>query len=434
VNLTTLEFDGNLIENNYIGIKVAEADTVSITQNELYDNVYGMYLINASPYIGDNIISRADYGIYSVGSQPTISDNVLSEISKYGIYGESGESWNIYNNTLTDSGMMFVDSEIKEIWLKDTALTKVNSEVIESHLDDTSTIQDQWYLDISVSDEAQNPVREASVLIYDSFGNLVFSQVTDSNGAVDDIPLIEKVQDATSTLSYNPYRVAVLKDSYETASSILTVDEDKTLTVSLQKQESIAVVTTDEEFPVSAVLFIGFIGVLGGLGASALFVEAMKFGLIALFLPLYTRINKNNVLDQPTRYKILGYIIGNPGAHYGVIKHDLELGNGQLADHLKHLTNAHLIYSKEDGIKKRFYPVGYPKEERGEHPFSSIQKKILNIIKSNSGISQKKLASEIGVSRQVAGYHLTKMEEEGIIEKEIVGRQSRYYASKKYAA
>jgi parallel beta-helix repeat protein len=427
VNLTTLEFDGNLIENNYIGIKVAEADTVSITQNEIYDNVYGMYLINASPYIGNNVISRADYGIYTEGSQPTIENNHMSEISEYGIYGEDGDSFRIIDNTLTDSDMMFKDSTIEEVRLKDTHLTKVNTNVLNYELDDTSKMEDLWYVDINVMDEDKDPVYGASILVYDDFDNLISSHVTDIDGNVEDVPLIEKTQYADSETTYNPYHVVVLKDTYKSAANLVPIDEDSTLAVSLDKQSAMSVSTPDSESPLPMLFVVGFIGILGGLGASALVVEAMKFGLLSLFLPLYSRIHKGNVLDQPTRYKILGYIIGNPGAHFGLIKHDLELGNGQLADHIKHLTNAHLIYAKEDGIKKRFYPVGYPKKEEGGHPFSALQEKIFNLIKSDSGISQKTLAKKMGVSRQVAGYHLTKMEKEGVIEKEIVGRETRYY-------
>jgi parallel beta-helix repeat protein len=427
VNLTVLEFDGNLIENNHIGIMVAEADTVSITQNEIYDNVYGMYLINASPYIGNNVISRADYGIYTEGSQPTIENNYMSEISEYGIYGEDGDSFRILDNTLTDSGMRFKDSTIEEIRLKDTHVTKVNTDVLNYELDSTSKMVDLWFVDINVQDEDKDPVYGATVLVYDDFDNLISSHVTDMDGNVVDVPLIEKTQYADSATLYNPYHVVVLKDTYKSTASLITVDEDSQLAVSLEKQSTIRVSTPSTESPLPMLFVFGFIGILGGLGASALFVEAMKFGLLSLFLPLYSRIHKGNVLDQPTRYKILGYIIGNPGAHFGLIKHDLELGNGQLADHIKHLTNAHLIYSKEDGIKKRFYPVGYPKKEEGGHPFSALQEKILGIVKSNRGISQKKLAKEIGISRQVAGYHLTKMEKEGVIQKKIIGRESRYY-------
>jgi parallel beta-helix repeat protein len=432
VNLTTLEFDGNVIEDNYIGIKVAEASTVSLTNNTLARNEIGIYLINASPYIGNNYISDSKYGIYTENSSSTIKDNIISEISEYDIRAELGDSLRILNNSLIDGRMFVLNSNIKELWLKDTILTQVNSKIEDYHLDDESGIEEAWFLHLSIVDESGDPIEDAAVLIYDIYDTLISTEFTGTDGTLKPILLSEQLQNPITTISYNPYRFVVLKDSYQTTTQNITIDEDTTLAISLEK-EAATIKTTQSEFPWSTVLAIGFIGTLGALGAGGLFIEGVKFGLLTLFLPLYSRINRRNVLDQPTRYKILGYIIGNPGAHFGVIKHDLELGNGQLAEHIKHLTNAHMIYSKEDGFKKRFYPVGYPKQEEGEHPFSVIQEKILNIIKSNSGINQKRLASEIGISRQVAGYHLTKMEKEGLIEKEVIGRERKYYPSEKYS-
>jgi DNA-binding transcriptional ArsR family regulator len=189
------------------------------------------------------------------------------------------------------------------------------------------------------------------------------------------------------------------------------------------------------ETPVSApgFPFLMFIiaGVFCAIGVGTLLTEVGKWGLLILFLPLYTRLKKEELLDQPTRYKIFGYIIGNPGAYFGLIKQDLELGSGQLVYHLKQLKDAKMIYSREDGVKKRFYPSHIPKPKSGPHHISDIQDKILGIISNNSGIGQKKIASNIGISRQVAGYHLTIMEQKGIINKKNAGRENRYYPSGK---
>jgi parallel beta-helix repeat protein len=432
VNLTTLEFDGNVIEDNYIGIMVAEASTVSLTNNTLTRNEYGIYLINASPYIGNNYISDSRFGIYAENSSSTIIDNIISEISEYGIFAESGDSLNIINNSLIDGRMFFVDSGIAKLWLEDTTLRQVNTVIIDYHLDASSAIEDAWYVQLSVVDEEANAVDDAAVLIYDNQDVLVASKFTDYNGKIESFTLVENIRRASGTTSPNPYHIVVLKERYETGMDNLTLQEDSELVITLEK-EAMVVQTPEGGFPWAMAIAVGMIGTLGAIGGGVLLIEAVKFGLLSLFLPLFSRINKSNVLDQPTRYKILGYIIGNPGAHFGLIKHDLELGNGQLTDHLRHLTNTHLIYSKTDGLKKRFYPVGYPKKEEGEHPFSAIQEKIFNIIKSNSGISQKKVASKIGISRQVAGYHLTKMEKEGVIEKEVVGRETRYYPLKTFS-
>ncbi len=181
--------------------------------------------------------------------------------------------------------------------------------------------------------------------------------------------------------------------------------------------------------PVFPLLLFIIIGSICAIGVGSLLTEIGKLALLTLFLPLYTRIKKEELLDQPTRYKIYGYIIGNPGAHFGLIKEELELGSGQLVYHLRQLRDANLIYSRADGVKKRFYPAHTPKPKRGIPNISDFQEKILGIIKNNSGIGQKKLASSMGISRQVAGYHLTIMEKKGFIKKKVIGRETKYYPS-----
>jgi parallel beta-helix repeat protein len=428
VPLSVLEFDGNILEDNHIAIMAENASTISITNNTANRNDYGIYLINASPNIADNSISTSDYGIYGEGSSPTISDNFISEISSYGIFAKSGDSLRIINNTLTDSGMIFIDSTIKELWLKDSEITKINTTVEESNLDTESVLEIQWFLRIRVVDEAGEPVEDAAVLVYDIYDTLVSTHVTDSEGWTEPIPVIESTQTSTSTNVYNPYRVSIIKDELTNSQSI-TISEDTELVISLEIEEPL-ITPSKTVFPWGLIIMVGFIGALGVAGIS---LEILRFGLISLFLPLYSRIRKENLLDQPTRERIYGYIIGNPGAHFGLIKDDLDLGSGQLVHHLKQLEDAHLVYSREDGVKKRFYPADTPKPKRATPNLSSIQDKILNFIEDNSGIGQKKLAKSMGISRQVAGYHLLKMERKGIIDKETVGRETRYYASKKYA-
>jgi predicted transcriptional regulator len=66
--------------------------------------------------------------------------------------------------------------------------------------------------------------------------------------------------------------------------------------------------------------------------------------------------------------------------------------------------------------------------EEEEYHFNKTEEKILDLIIETSGITQKKIANSVGISRQVAGYHLTKMEEIGVIEKKSEGRQAKYFS------
>jgi predicted transcriptional regulator len=183
---------------------------------------------------------------------------------------------------------------------------------------------------------------------------------------------------------------------------------------------------SEPAFPLALFIMVGFIAAIG---IGGLLTEIGKWGLLSLIIPLYSKIKKEEILNHPVRHKIHGYIIGNPGAHFGLIKQDLSLGNGQVVYHLKRLVEVKLVYCKQDGIRKRFYPKDFPKSETNGYYLSETEEKILEQIEGDSGITQKKIASGCGVSRQVAQYHLLKMEEVGVIRKVSAGRETKYYPS-----
>jgi predicted transcriptional regulator len=323
---------------------------------------------------------------------------------------------------------MVIDSRIEELRLKDTKFIQINSTTENFQLDENSILEVSWSLRIRILDNEGNPVADAAVMVYDALDNLVSAHVTDSGGWIEVINVMESSRRGSTTTEYNPYKITVIKDSSRETHEI-TVAEDTTISLSFEgKGESTPAAGVSWWF--GLVLVVGFVGIIG---IGGLFVEVLKYGLLVIFLPLYTRLKKQKLLDQPTRYKIYGYIIGNPGAHFGLIKDELELGNGQLVYHLKQLEDAHMIYSREDGAKKRFYPSDVSVKE-GCPNISSIQEKILGVIRKNSGIGQKNIASEMGISRQVAGYHLTKMERRGLIDKKMEGREARYYSSENQVA
>jgi predicted transcriptional regulator/nitrous oxidase accessory protein NosD len=423
-DLSVMEFDGNVFENNDVAIKVENASTISISNNTITDSVFGIILAKASPDIAMNTISRADYGIFSENSSPLILNNIIEKISQYAIIAKSAESLKIINNTITDSELLLIDSNIDQLWVSDTKITQVNTTVDNSHLDEATHIEVKWNLRLRIIDKNNEPIEEAVVLIYDAMDNLVSAQITGSDGWIEVTELFDTKQTGSVTTDFNPYRIVVIKDSKEQSYS-LDINEDTTSAISFEGKAS-KVQSSGPNILWGLIFLVGFIGIIG---VGSLLIEVMKYGLLIFFLPLYTRLKKEKLLDQPTRERIYGYVIGNPGAYFGLIKHELELGNGQLVYHIKQLEDAHLVYSREDGTKKRFYPSDVPRAKEGTPHISSIQEKIMGVIKDNSGIGQKKLAKTVGISRQVAGYHLTKMERKGLIDKEVAGRETKYYPS-----
>jgi len=162
--------------------------------------------------------------------------------------------------------------------------------------------------------------------------------------------------------------------------------------------------------------------VIGTVGVVAFFAignyEPWKFRLFSLLIPLYTRIKPKAIDDSEARGEILGYLRQNPGAHFSMIKKDLNFGNNKLTHHLDMLKKNKRIKSMDDGNKKRFYLMGH------RIPGTlGVHKRIITILTRNPGLNQKKLAEKINMREKTVAHHLRDLTESGKVKIEKRGRE-----------
>jgi len=133
-----------------------------------------------------------------------------------------------------------------------------------------------------------------------------------------------------------------------------------------------------------------------------------------LVLPLFTRMRKDEVLDQFTRGQIYGYIVVHPGDSYVDIKRNLQLNNGTLTHHLNVLERDGLVRSKNAGTRKLFFAKGarVPEDGGGMH---EVQQQILRHLRESGGLAVNDVAGVIGISRQLAIYHLRDLSRRGLV-------------------
>lgn len=174
----------------------------------------------------------------------------------------------------------------------------------------------------------------------------------------------------------------------------------------------------------SGITAIALMGVLGIMG-----FEDLRYRFLSLLFsaPLYTRIRREEALNNETREKVYKHIIANPGDSYASILKTLKLKNGTLVYHLRTLEREHYIKSKRDGKFRRFYPWGHKVGTRDPNHLTDIQNDIVNIIRANPGVSQSTIASMLGRSRQSINYQIKVMSEAGIINVVKHGITSRCY-------
>ena len=181
------------------------------------------------------------------------------------------------------------------------------------------------------------------------------------------------------------------------------------------------------EVPAPVIAASASLAVLGAAGACLSFTEFGKYRFLTLlFVPLYVRLKRDEVLDNYVRGQIHGYIIANPGDHYNSIRDALELSNGILAHHLKTLEREGLVQSIRDGMYRRFFPANakLPPEDEGHF---NIQSRILGVIRNNPGISQKEISLKVGVSSPTVNYHVSVLATARMIRVEKAGRLTHCY-------
>ncbi len=154
--------------------------------------------------------------------------------------------------------------------------------------------------------------------------------------------------------------------------------------------------------------------------------ETGKFQLIAFFLPLYTRLQKEELLDNETRGLIRGCIISDPGIYYKEIARRLRLGNGAAVYHLRALEREGLIKSRSDGRLRRFYPA---EMNLAEAPVSlnRMQQVIFDMLRERQGLSQLEIASHLEASYPTVHRHINRMAKMGVLRLERHGMTVKCY-------
>ena len=179
--------------------------------------------------------------------------------------------------------------------------------------------------------------------------------------------------------------------------------------------------------PTMPIVAAAALGAIAALAAGAFASENVKYGLLMIFIPLYSKIKREQVLDHFVRGQIYGYVLANPGEHYNAIKAALNLTNGSLAHHLKTLEREHFIKSKRFGLYRRFYPMNMKIPEDGFFTPNEIQKTIVDLIRSVPGITQKEIAERLGLTPPTVNYHVGILSEHQAIRVERAGRKTHCF-------
>jgi predicted transcriptional regulator len=178
--------------------------------------------------------------------------------------------------------------------------------------------------------------------------------------------------------------------------------------------------TTYLWFAISLALVAGLVFFFGG-------TEVGLLALAPVLVFLYSKIQRDEILDNYTRGQIHGYILANPGEHYNAIKNALDINNGTLAYHLKRLETENIVKSRMDGLFRRYYPAGMKMPEPNGDALTEVQRTVLAKMKETPGISQTDIASLMKLSNATINYHIERLLKRGLVRRERAGMRYRCY-------
>jgi DNA-binding transcriptional ArsR family regulator len=166
-------------------------------------------------------------------------------------------------------------------------------------------------------------------------------------------------------------------------------------------------------------------------GAALVSIEFTKYSLMLLFLPLYARIKRQQVLDNKTRLAIHGLVVENPGMHYNEIIREFDLTNGVAAYHLDVLEREGFVRSVRDGTLRRFFSTSTKVPSGFKMTPDQMRERIIDMVEGHPGINQKAIVDELGIGRTLVGYHLKTLKDEGYLKASRQGRFTVYTRTKK---
>jgi len=432
----TLVLDSNVFEDNEIAIIAEGASSIEVTNNSVIRGEKGIVVTNGSPLVANNSISEVSYGIELVNSSSIVFNNVVSNSQKaitatggsptfeanrvsgsieYALRLEGSIDANVTMNDLDGQNAIMVNSTLVDFSADNGTYELTNCSWEQLDIGGSADVQVMWWISIQVLSESGVPIGGASVNITDSQGNLVAEMTSDESGLTPLIALAQERISEAGTSILNPYHIRVIAGNL-TQEFDLTVESNRLFVIRFRPTGG------GESLPwyVLAIIALALIALCI---AAPLAIERGRYAMWTLFIPLYAKIKKEEVISQFTRGRILGYIEANPGEHFGAILQGLSLSNGNAVYHLRLLEKEGYVVSRNDRTFKRFYPKGMKLPPNNGAPLSELQQRILSCVRQAPGICQKEIVGALGLRQSTLEYQIQKLVDAGLIKREKAGRK-----------
>ncbi|MDG6908489.1 MAG: helix-turn-helix domain-containing protein [Nitrososphaerota archaeon] len=140
-------------------------------------------------------------------------------------------------------------------------------------------------------------------------------------------------------------------------------------------------------------------------------------------------INRNKAELQGTRAEIYEYIVDHPGSHVRELMRGLQIGMGDLQYHLDILEKRGMITTQKRSLRKYIFPSGVFGEKQSallSALSTETQRQILTFLSSNPNLTCNQIASLTKLTCATVSWHMKRLTELGLVDREKVGRATRY--------
>ncbi|MGI0087051.1 MAG: winged helix-turn-helix transcriptional regulator [Nitrosotalea sp.] len=138
--------------------------------------------------------------------------------------------------------------------------------------------------------------------------------------------------------------------------------------------------------------------------------------------------NEKNEGDSQIRSKIYDYIEKNPGAHFRMITRELQLGMGATQHHLNVLERSGRIKSRRINLYRHYYVMDVLETEHHVLAFlrQETTRDILIYLLEHPWSTQSDIVNFKGFSAPTISWHMSRLEEAGLIRSVKEGRTIKY--------
>ena len=138
---------------------------------------------------------------------------------------------------------------------------------------------------------------------------------------------------------------------------------------------------------------------------------------------------QEKALELEVRKNLYSLIVKSPGLHFREIQRRIKMATGHLTHHLNYLQKVNLITTRSNGEYLRYYAIT---------SISNKERKILELIRQKSirhiilyllehkKCNHQELTKSLDLSPATISWHIKKLVDRKIVEKEVLGRNSVY--------